>query len=82
MTQRHYFVVEATVDEFGTVSWLIDDETAMARFPEGAIWDEDSQEWVDTATGAMPEYATTPSGEVTSKDFLAHEDLRTRLNIR
>lgn len=74
MTQRHYFVVEATVDEFGNVTWMIDDDTAIARFADGAIWDEDTQDWIDTASGSSPEGTKL-------RDFQAHEDLKVRLGL-
>jgi hypothetical protein len=45
--RTHHFVVTATVYEDGSVSWFVDDDTLVARFPEGAIFDEKTNEWLD-----------------------------------
>lgn len=40
---EHYFVVVARQNDDGTYTFEVDDETLMARFPEGAVWYDD--EW-------------------------------------
>jgi hypothetical protein len=39
-TEQHYFVVA-----FSNGQWGIDHGTAEARFPEGAVWQSDIEEW-------------------------------------
>lgn len=45
--RTHHFVVTATVHEDGSVSWFVDDDTLVARFPDGAIFDEKTNEWLE-----------------------------------
>ena len=41
----HYFVVGAYVDDQGKANFIVDDEVFMARFHDGGVWNEDTQEW-------------------------------------
>ena len=45
--RTHHFVVTATVYEDGSVGWNVDDDTLVARFGEGVIWDEKKDVWLD-----------------------------------
>jgi hypothetical protein len=42
---EHHFVVVAVVED-GVASFIVDDETCQARFPEGAIRDSYKNEWL------------------------------------
>lgn len=44
---KHYFVVCGEVNEKGRVEFTIDHGTTEARFPEGAVWLDDKEIWVN-----------------------------------
>jgi hypothetical protein len=42
MAKLYYFVVAVDLE---TETKHIDDETLTARFPDGAVWNEETEEW-------------------------------------
>lgn len=45
MPKAHYFVVVAERDEEGNLTFRLDDDMAVARFPDGLVWDIEREEW-------------------------------------
>lgn len=45
MKTVHYFVLACEVID-GKKEWTIDDDMAVARFPEGLVWDDDAATWI------------------------------------
>ena len=66
----HYFVVSGEVNENGKVEFTIDHATTEARFPEGAVWLDDKEAWVNKL----------PSGSVEQlNDEKIHSELSKKL---
>jgi uncharacterized protein YacL (UPF0231 family) len=65
---EHYFVVKGTMDKTGNIKFYVDEDTTLARFPEGYVWNGD--EWSVPIEGDL----------VMVEDSLLHTELRKRLN--
>jgi hypothetical protein len=44
--KKHYFIVECWVDN-GQPVFHIDHSSLDARFPDGAVWNGDTEQWED-----------------------------------
>ena len=45
MSKVYYYVVAVSVSDRGFTDWDLDPYTEDARFPDGTVWDEETEEW-------------------------------------
>lgn len=45
MTVQYHYVVVATMDADGDITFSVDDETAMVNFSDELLFDDESGEW-------------------------------------
>lgn len=43
--KEHYFVVRARLNDEGKPEFVIASDMEDARFPEGTVWNEETQQW-------------------------------------
>lgn len=47
--KTYYYIITATVGDNGT-EWDLDPYTEEARFPDGTVWNNETEEWEDHDT--------------------------------
>lgn len=68
LPNEHYFVIKGTMSKTGDIKFYIDEDTTVARFPEGYVWNHE-------------EWSVPIEGDVEMvEDSLLHAELRKRLN--
>ena len=67
LMKKHYFIVECWMEN-GKPIFHIDHNSLDARFPDGAIWDDETEQWEDITTQ-----------EDVNRDSVMHATLMTRL---
>lgn len=45
MNKTYYYVVSASVGEGGVPDWDLDPYTEEARFPDGTVWNDETEDW-------------------------------------
>jgi hypothetical protein len=66
MSKQFYYVLVATMDEQGNATFEMDPYTEEARFQDGSVWNDDTEEWED--------YTSPENTEVSEKltEILKH----------